>query len=93
MALCTGIFAAAAITSAPTLSALVPIAVEMVLVAFRAGIYVSNMAEMLENVTDECGGWTLLIPEATESRAREILTEFHRSNVRRFISAHLLVDS
>lgn len=93
MALCTGVFAAAAITSAPTLSALVPIGVEMVLVAFRAGIYISNMAEILENATDECGTWTCLIPETSETKVREILTEFHISNVRRLVFTHSLLKS
>jgi hypothetical protein len=80
--LCTGIFAATAITSAPTLSALVPIAVEMVLVAFRAGLYISKMADILENVTDESESWTYLVPETSEGEVGQILTEFHQSNVR-----------
>lgn len=82
MGLCTGIFAATAITSAPTLSALVPIAVEMVLVAFRAGLYISKMADILENVTDESESWTYLVPETSEGEVGKILTEFHQSNVR-----------
>jgi hypothetical protein len=81
--LCTGVFAATAITSAPTLSALLPVAVEMVLVAFRTGLYISKMAEVLENVTDECESWTYLVPDASEARTKEILEEFHASNVRR----------
>lgn len=89
MGLCTGIFAATAITSAPTLSALVPIAVEMVLVAFRAGSYVSKVADILENDNDEAESWTYLISEASEARVREILVEFHTSCVRRGI----LLDS
>lgn len=78
--LCTGIFAATAITSAPNLSALIPIAVEMVLVAFRAGLYIDKMAGILEN-TEARESWTYLVPETSESRAREILAEFHASNV------------
>lgn len=81
MSLCTGIFAATAITSAPTLSALVPIAVEMVLVAFRAGLYISKIADILENRADEPESWTYLVPETDEAKAREILEDFHTSNV------------
>ena len=83
MGLCTGVFAATAITSAPSLSALVPIAVEMVLVAFRAGLYISKIADILENVTDESESWTYLVSETSEAKVREILTEFHTSNVGR----------
>lgn len=81
MGLCTGIFAATAITSAPTLSTLVPIAVEMVLVAFRAGLYISKIADILENKTDESESWTYLVPDTDEAKAREILGDFHTSNV------------
>lgn len=87
MALCTGVFAATAITSAPTLSALVPIAVEMVLVAFRTGCYVSKMAEILDSATDESESWTYLVPDTSESKMREILENFHTSCVRQHVSS------
>jgi hypothetical protein len=90
--LCTGIFAATAITSASNLSALIPIAVEMVLVAFRAGLYIDKMAGILEN-TEARESWTYLVPETSESKAREILAEFHASNVTPGHSLGLLYDS
>jgi hypothetical protein len=64
--LCTGLFAATAITSAPSLPALIPIAVQMVLVAFRAGQYVTGMAEQLEGVDDVSESWSYVVPEVSE---------------------------
>jgi iron transport multicopper oxidase len=86
VALCTGVFAATAITSAPNLTALVPIAAEMVLVAFRAGYYVSKMAEILGCATEEAESWTYLVPDTSESKIREVLEHFHTSCVRKHIS-------
>jgi hypothetical protein len=54
----------------------------MVLVAFRAGLYVAKMANIVENITEASESWTYLAPETSEARAREVLTEFNTSNVR-----------
>ena len=75
--LCAGLFAAIAITSAPSLPALIPIAVQMVLVAFRTGLYVTSMAEQLENVEDVPQSWSYAVPDISEERATEALTDFH----------------
>jgi hypothetical protein len=80
--LCTGLYAAIAISSAPSLSALIPIAVQMVLVAFRAGLYVTGMAEQLERVDDVPKSWSYVVPEISESRAQEALTSFQESQAR-----------
>jgi hypothetical protein len=61
---------------------LIPIAVEMVLVAFRVGLYVNTMAENIESMGEIAQSWTYVIPEIDEARAGEILTKFHESNVR-----------
>lgn len=74
--LCTGLFAATAITSAPSLPALIPIAVQMVLVAFRTGLYVTGMAEQLESVEDVPQSWSHVVPDISEERATEALADF-----------------
>lgn len=64
----------------------------MVLVAFRAGLYIDKMAGVLEN-SEARESWTYLVPETSESRAREILAEFHASNVTHVYPVDSLYDS
>ena len=80
--LCTGLLAATAITTAPSLSALIPIAVQMVLVAFRVGLYVSGMAEQLESTDNISKSWSYVVPDISESRALEALANFEASQAR-----------
>jgi hypothetical protein len=61
---------------------LVPTAVQMVIVAFRTGLYVSGMADRLEAVDGATKSWTFVVPETDEVSAKAILHEFHASNVR-----------
>jgi hypothetical protein len=58
-------------------------AVDMVLVAFRAGFYVAGMAEKLESTSETSESWTHVYPEVSEARAKELLADFHKSHVRR----------
>lgn len=78
--LCTGLLAATAIASSCSVSNLIPIAVEMVLVAFRTGLCVTRMAESIENPGESSDSWTFVVPELGEERATLILEEFHRAN-------------
>lgn len=80
--LCTGLLAATAITSSRSVSSLIPIAVEIVLVAFRTGLCVTRMAETLENGRDSTDSWTFVVPEVSEEAARVTLEDFHIANVR-----------
>ena len=88
--LCTGLLAATAITSAPSLSLLVPIGVEMVIVAFRIGVYVGGMAEQLDavNTTDS---WTYVVPDTTEESATSILAAFRISQVGDLLLSHTVI--
>ena len=79
--LCTGLFAATAIASSPSLSGLVSIAVQMVLMAFRTGAYVAALAQRLHSNTDGASSWTYVLPGVGEVAASSIIAEFHRSNV------------
>ncbi|KAI1481114.1 polyketide synthase [Daldinia eschscholtzii] len=77
--LCTGLFAATAIASSYSLSTLIPIAVQVVLLAFRTGSHVASLADRLSPPKEESESWTYVLPAAKEAEAKSILTEFHRS--------------
>jgi hypothetical protein len=79
--LCSGLFAATAIASSPSLSGLVPIAVQMVLMAFRTGAYVAALAERLHKNSEGSSSWTYVLPGISEVAASSIISDFHRTNV------------
>lgn len=80
--LCAGMFAAAAITCTPTLSTLVPVAIQVVLMAFRTGSHVAAMAERLCPSTADCSeSWTYILPGMTGDMVRAILESFNDERV------------
>lgn len=78
--LCTGLFAAAAISSAPSLSGLVPVAVQFVLMAFRTGAHVAALAERLQS-NSEGSEWTYVLPALGKAETNSIIEGFHSENV------------
>ncbi|KUI58481.1 Conidial yellow pigment biosynthesis polyketide synthase [Cytospora mali] len=78
--LCSGMFAAAAITSTPTLSTLVPIAVQVVLMAFRTGRHVAAMAERLCPPAEKSESWTYIISSTNADEAQSILEKFNNAH-------------
>jgi len=79
--LCLGLFAAAAVASTPSLSTLVPVAVQTVLMAFRTGRHVATLAERLCPPGEQSESWTLVFPGLKEDEARIALDKFHGHNV------------
>ncbi|KAI1372948.1 polyketide synthase [Hypoxylon crocopeplum] len=77
--LCTGLFAATAIASSYSLSTLLPIAIQIVLMAFRTGSHVASLAERLSPPIEKSESWTYVLPAAKEADAKSILAEFHKS--------------
>lgn len=77
--LCTGLFAATAIASSHSLSTLLPIAVQVVLMAFRTGSHVASLAERLSPSGAKSESWTYVLPSVQETQANSILEEFHKS--------------
>ncbi|KFX94599.1 hypothetical protein O988_06199 [Pseudogymnoascus sp. VKM F-3808] len=75
--LCTGLFAAVAVSIAPSLSALVNIGAEFVLLAFRTGRHVSALAEHIHKSGDAANSWTYVVPGLNESAARSLLADFN----------------
>ncbi|KFY25113.1 hypothetical protein V493_04828 [Pseudogymnoascus sp. VKM F-4281 (FW-2241)] len=75
--LCTGLFAAVAVSIAPSLSTLVNIGAEFVLLAFRTGRHVSALAEHIHESGDSAKSWTYVVPGLNESTARSLLADFN----------------
>ncbi|KAL8715827.1 MAG: hypothetical protein Q9220_000494 [cf. Caloplaca sp. 1 TL-2023] len=76
--LCTGLFAAAAVASAPLITDLVPLGVEVVLIAFRLGTYINQTALHLD-VPGPCGNsWSSVVGGTTEKDADDALAGFHK---------------
>ncbi|KAK4645321.1 Polyketide synthase [Podospora bellae-mahoneyi] len=78
--LCSGLFAASAIASTPSLSALVPVAVQAVLLAFRTGSYVHTLGDRLCPANEQSESWTYIFPGLKEDDATAALESFHREN-------------
>ncbi|KAF3760531.1 hypothetical protein M406DRAFT_334164 [Cryphonectria parasitica EP155] len=81
--LCSGMFAAAAITCTPTLSTLVPVAVQVVLMAFRTGNYVATMAERLCSPAEYSESWTYMLPGMGADETQSTLDKFNLENADR----------
>jgi Starter unit:ACP transacylase in aflatoxin biosynthesis len=79
--LCTGLFAATAIASSPSLSELVPIGVQVVLMAFRTGGHIAALANHLQKGPQLSDSWTYVVPGAGETVVTSMLAEFHKANV------------
>ncbi|KAK4230211.1 PaPKS1 melanin biosynthesis polyketide synthase encoded by the PaPKS1 protein [Podospora fimiseda] len=78
--LCSGMFAASAIASTPSLSTLVPVAVQAVLLAFRTGSHVHAIGERLNPVDEQSESWTYIFPGLKEDDATSALDDFHQQN-------------
>lgn len=83
--LSTGLLAAAVVALSPTIPALMPLAVEAVLIAFRLGLHVKSTASNIEwaPARDGDSSWSYVIPGKTQPEAQNALDDFHREKVRR----------
>ncbi|KAM0279236.1 hypothetical protein ACHAQH_004693 [Verticillium albo-atrum] len=80
LGLCTGLFAAAAVASTSSVSTLIPLAVQVVLMAFRTGSHVASLAERLSPATNQSEPWTHVLSGVTECDVNKALKSFHSSN-------------
>ncbi|KAI0017593.1 ketoacyl-synt-domain-containing protein [Xylariomycetidae sp. FL0641] len=69
LGLCTGALAAAAVGCSRNTLELVPVAVDAVVVAFRTGMHVTNMAQRLQSseASDKC--WSMVVPGSASADA------------------------
>jgi len=80
--LSTGLLAAAAVALAPAVPALIPLAVEIVLIAFRLGLHIERTARYVESShTREGASWSYVVPGKTEVEAQAALNSFHHEKV------------
>lgn len=81
--LSTGLLAAAVVALSPSIPALMPLAVEAVLIAFRLGLHVKIAASHLEisPAHEDGSSWTYAIAGMTKTEAETALTGFHQDKV------------
>lgn len=79
--LCTGLLAAAAVASSPALPALVPLAVEVVLIAFRTGLYAGVTAKSLEVSQGHASSWSSAVTGTNDKDAQAAISDFHHQKV------------
>jgi naphtho-gamma-pyrone polyketide synthase len=73
--LCTGSFAAAAISTSQTLSELIPAGIEAVLVAFRTGLRSLELRNDIERPIPETSrSWSMVVSAKEEQAAESIQT-------------------
>ena len=77
--LCTGLLAAAAVSSARSLSELLPLAVECVKIAFRAGTCVGSAKDALDVGSDGREPWSFIVTNTSDSTAQAALDDFHHA--------------
>ena len=79
--LCTGLIAATAVASANSLTALIPLAIESIRIAFRTGAHVARVAQHLEG-NNERQSWSTILA-ADEKVAQSTIDAFHLEHVSR----------
>jgi len=81
LGVCTGLLAASAVASSHTLSALIPLAVQTIRIAFRLGSRVATLGEQIEPKTQTLQTWSTIVLGVGREDALEALTQFNETNV------------
>ena len=84
----TGLLAAAAIALSPAVPTLIPLGVEVVLIAFRTGLHVGTVANHLDSQHDG-SSWSYALSGITEAETRILLSKFQADQVLWCSSSHL----
>lgn len=79
--LSSGQLAAAATSSFSNPLLFVPVAVEIVRIAFRLGLHVETVAGRLHQCASHKGSWSFSVSSVTELVARCAIDDFHRESV------------
>ena len=79
---CTGLLAAAVVSSSRSLVDLLPVAVEVVRIAFRIGSLVNEVRDQIEQPSSQPVSWSVVLPGLCEVDAVRIIKSFHETNVR-----------
>ena len=81
LGLCTGLLAATAVASVDSLTALLPLAVEVIRIAFRTGVHVWAVSERIEGRLDRQESWSTILAGIDAKSAEGILNRFHQEHV------------
>ncbi|KAF2470334.1 ketoacyl-synt-domain-containing protein [Lindgomyces ingoldianus] len=92
LGLCTGLLAASVVASSRTLGDLLPLAIEAIRVAFRAGTCVGTAKDSLEQRANEKESWSTIVTGISENVAKSAISEFH-DNRRISVSAQAYVSA
>lgn len=87
--ICTGALAAAAISCCHSLSELLPVAVQVVVLSFRAGALAADFGARLQtdaDVMEQNLSWAFMCPDLTVDHANPIIDAFSESRVGRCFS-------
>lgn len=79
--LSSGLIAAAAASCLSPGSPCIPIALEAVRIAFKLGLYVSEVASRLEPAAEDSRGWSVVLPELSASEVQSVLDHFQTETV------------
>jgi len=79
--LCTGLLAAAAISSSKAVADLLPAAIEAVLIAFRTGLRTMEVRDRICQQSSTMPSWSVVIAGLDEKNAVTGLKEFSHSKV------------
>jgi hypothetical protein len=85
LGVCTGLLAAAAVASSRSLSALIPVAIQTIRIAFRLGSRVATVGDQLESRIDSSQTWSTIVLGIGREDAEAALVEFNEKHV-----SHLL---
>lgn len=84
LGVCTGLLAASAVASCPSLAPLIPLAVETVAIAFRAGELVATVSDRLEQRLEN-DTWSTIIGGQHMFSIESEIEEFNKEQVHHFI--------
>ncbi|RDW91966.1 hypothetical protein BP5796_01360 [Coleophoma crateriformis] len=77
LGVCTGLLAASAVASCSSLTALIPLAVQAVRIAFRMGARVTTVGNQLESSVDKSSTWSTIVLGIGSEAAEVALEEFN----------------
>lgn len=94
LGICTGLLAAAAVASAPSLTSLIPLAVQALRIAFRLGSRVAAIGDQLDSQKDRQKTWATIVMGISHKDAESAIAEFNKERVSfvNFIKGPVLIN-
>lgn len=92
LGICTGLLAASAVASCNSLTSLVPLAVQTIIVAFRLGLRVASTGAQIESRAESDQEWSTIVVGIGSDAAEAALADFNEAQVSIWISSLHLAD-